>query len=541
MQHVKNDKGGTVTYDSADWRAGLAPQGSLTAFAKYMGVNGFSAASIDPFTTYGVLSPRIAASSNATNNAQLSSAIVAMEMTDNSTGLAVDAGGKIQQITTSSGTPAITNAGIYPHTIAFASGNTYVAQDGILYRHNSGGTAPANSVVSFFYSAYNSNNWDVGALVNLATFDDDFMSSVPATPLDITTGDGDDVTQRTAPHPMEIGADGILYIGSGRYLHAYDGNTGSNGTFSSKVLTLPQGTQIIGMKKFKDIFLIACNFYSSSTTTGTGQALLYTWDYTSLDVIDVTDLEDFYVSSLFIWKGSPTVVTSGAVERNGANKVKVVSGNSVTKVGDYTGSQPANRGVVVLNDVIYINSAGSVIAVGDRYTKNTYPINTVAVFSNSGFSGVLIYNKLRACLMGSSAASDGTAPCFNNLDNGMGGGSCTTTLFFPETPFGKVVKVSAVTVHYYQPLAAGGTNGNISLTLSVDSNTATYLLLANVSSVTVPLVKRITRTTAGLLLNASVASCSAFQLQFSWNSSTGGSSPQVSRVVVEYDLLEAKN
>ena len=541
MQHVKTDKGGLVIYDSDDWKAGLAPQGSLTSFAKYVGVNGFTSASIDPFSTYGVLSPRIAPSDNATNSAQLSKPLVAIELTDNSTALAVDNGGKIQQITTSSATPAITNSGIYPHTIAFVAGSTYVGQDGILYRHNSGGTAPTNSVVSFFYSAYNSNNWDVGALVNLTTFDDDFMSSVPATPLDITSGDGDDSTQRAAPHPMEIGADGILYIGSGRYVHAYDGNTGSNGTFSSKVLTLPQGTQIIGMKKFKDIFLIACNFYSSSTTTGTGQALLYTWDYTSLDIIDVTDLEDFYVSSLFIWRGSPTVVTSGAVERNGANKVKVVSGNSVTKVGDYTGSQPTNRGVVVLNDVIYINSAGSVITVGDRYTKNVYPINTISIMSNNGFSGVLAYNQVRTCLMGSSGAADGTAPCFNNLDNGKGAGDCRTTLYSPNMPFGKVGKIQSITVEYYVALAAGGTNGNFSLTISVDSNNATYLVVANQSEVTQPLTKRYTRTTSGTLLNASVASFSAFQLAFSWNSSTGGSSPLVSRVIVEYDLLEAKN
>lgn len=541
MQIRPTSTGGTITWDSADWKAGLAPQGSLNNFAKYVGVNGFAAANIDPFRNYGVMGPRTLASSNATNSSSLTKGIVAMEMTDNSVGLGVDVGGKIQQITTSGATPVITTTGIYPHTLPATSP---VGQDGILYRHNSGGTAPANSVVSFFYSYYNNSNWDVGALVNLTTFDDDFMTTVPTNPMG--TGDSQDATQKNAPHFQEVGADGILYFGSGRYLHAYDGNTGNNGTFYTKVLTLPQGTQIVGLKKYKNAFLILCNYYSNGLTgssggTGTGQALLYTWNYNTLDIIEVTDLEDFFASAIFLWKGNPTVITSGAIERNGSIKVKVISGNSVVKVADFSGTIPNQRSVVVLNDVIYLNAGGLVVSVGDRYSEST-AVNTVAVFGNSGFSGVLKYNELQTCLMGSSSASDGTGPVFNNINNGYGGGNARSTVVYPEFPEGKLGRVKSVTIQYYQPLAAGGTNGNFSFQVVTDSNTGTYTILANQSSVTAPVTKKYTRTSAGAILNASVASFSGVSWLISWNeASPGGVSPSISKIIIEYELLELKN
>lgn len=546
MIHTKTTTGGVITYDSADWRAGLAPQGIFTTnpFIKYVGVNGFANTSrIDPFQKYGTLSPGKAPSANATNNAQLTSAISALELTDNSTSLGVDVGGKIHQINTGATTPVISTTSPFPHTI---TGTSPVGQDGILYRHNYNSA----SVVSFFYSYYNNANWNIGAYEVVAgTFDgtDDFMSVRPATPLDITSGDGDDTTQRTAPHPMEIGADGILYIGSGRYLHAYDGNTGSTyGTFYSKVLTLPQGTQIVAIKKFKDIFLIACNYYSNGTATsggasGTGKALLYTWDYTSLDITDVTDLEDFYVSALFIWKGSPTVITSGTVERNGKNKVKVISGNSVDKVADYDGTIPNNRGIVVLNEVIYTNSGGQIITIGDRFKKDTYPVNHISDFSGVGYSGVLAYNEIMTCFMGSSATSAGTTPVFNNINNGLASGSCRVPLYYPDFPTGKIGRIKYVYVEYYKPLTAGGTNGNFSLVLNTDLGSGSYTLIANKSSVTIPLINRISRTTSNLIINANNASFTCFDLLMSWVASTNGDSPTISSISVEYELLEVTN
>lgn len=541
MKYTPRQGGGTVTYDSADWRAGLMPQGlfSSTQNLKYTGINGFSTiTAIDPFTVYGILSPGTAPSAHATNSGQLSGVVTAVEVTDNSTALAVDAGGRVQQMTISGSAVSITSAGIYPHTIAYAAGSTYVGQDGILYRHNSGGTTAADSKVSFFYSAYNSNNWDVGALVNLATFDDDFMSSVPASPLDISSGDGDDPTQRTAQHPLEIGADGILYIGSGRYVHGYDGNTGANGTFYSKVLTLPQGTEIIAMLKFKDIFLIACNYYSNGAATssgrsGTGKALLYTWDYTSLDIIDVVDLEDFTVSALFAWKGTPTVITNGPSSSNGGNKVKVITGNTVTEVSSFDGTAPINRGIVVSSGIIYINSGGKIISVGDKFNKsNPSVVNNLALLGTTGLSGVLFYNEIitKINLTGSSS-SGGSNHVINNINNGKGTASCKLPLFSPNFPAGKIGRLKFVEIEYYQPLSENVTNGSFTLTIDTDSGTTNNPIITNISTVSFPLIRRYTRN----IYNETLPRFSMFEVNMSWVTSGGGNSPTIVKVTVDFD------
>jgi len=527
------EKGGVITWDSVDFRAGLAPQGGQSSFIKYVGQPGFATGTrIDPFIRYGALSPGRGSSVAATNVGSLASAIVAMEMTDNSTGLGVDAGGRIQNLTTSASTVVVSTTSPFPHTI---TGTSPVGQDGILYRHNSGGS----SVVSFFYSYYNNANWDVGARVNLAgTPDDDFMSTVPTNPLDVTSGDGDDSLQRTAPHPLEIGADGILYIGSGRYVHAYDGNTGTNGTFYSKVLTLPQGTQIIAMKKFKDIFLIACNYYSSPSLSGTGQALMYTWDYTSLDIIDIVDLEDFTVSALFLWKGSPTVITNGQIERNGTNKIKVITGNSVTKVADYyEGGQPTNRGVVVANDVIYINSGGYITAIGDRFAKGN-ATNNIALINgtNVGYSGVLLFNQLRSCLMGSTAASNGTSPSFHNMDNGFSNADVKYPFVFPPFPTGMRGSVKNVEIEYY---TTNSGTGAVTVQFDIDNGSATYTIVNAESTIGLPLVKIKTRTSSGDITGASFGSFTSIRPSLSWTAGT--TSPQISRISIEYSLIATTN
>lgn len=536
MKHIQNKDGGVISWGRDDFKAGLGPQGSfsLTQYLTQTSNSGFlSTDRIDPFRFYGTLCPGFAPGSNSVNSGSLVGALVDMELIDGSTALGVDAGGKVQSLTISSNTISI--AGSFPHTIA---GTAPVGQDGILYRHNSGGTAPADSKTSFFYSYYNNANWDVGAYVNLATFDDDFMSTVPTTPLDTSTGDGDDSTQRTAPHPMEIGADGILYIGSGRYLHGYDGNTGSNGTFYSKVLTLPQGFQIMALKKYQNIFVIVGNYYSTGSSTGVGDALLYIWDYSASDITSVTSLEDPYVSALFLWNGSPTVITQGVPARNGRNKIKVISGNQVTKIADFDGTIPINSGVVVLNDIIYMNAGGKILAMGDKYRKS-YDINHIYSTSATGISGILAYADLITGFIASSATAVSTAPCVNTIysNNGMGAGGAKTFFFDPEFGYNKIGRVMSIIVRYYDVLASSGGNGSMSLALNIDNNTTSHTIISALSSVVLPLSKKYNQTTsAGKLPLFSTIGWTS-----TWISSTGGSgslSPIISGVDIEYVIEE---
>ena len=292
------------------------------------------------------------------------------------------------------------------------------------------------------------------------------------------------------------------------------------------------------MKKFKDIFLISCNYYSTPSTSGTGQALMYTWDYTSLDIIDVVDLEDFTVSALFIWKGTPTVITNGQIERNGTNKIKTISGNTVTKVADYYyGGQPTNRGVVVANDVIYINAGGYITTIGDRFTPSN-ATNNIALIngSNVGYSGVLLFNQLRTCLMGSTAATAGSSPSFHNMDNGYSNGEIKYPFVFPPFPSGKRGIIRTVEIEYY---STNDGTGTFTLQVDIDNGSATYTVINAESTIALPLVKRKTRTSAGDILGASFGSFTSIRPSFTW--AAGTTSPLVSRLSIEYDLIETTN
>lgn len=522
MQHIKRESGGVVIYDAADWRAGLGPQGKFesTQSLKQSNENGFvTMVAIDPFASYGVLAPGVAASANVTNSANLAGPIVDFQVKDNTVVYGIDTGGKLHTI------DYIANSISASRTLPVTSP---VGQNLMIYKHNSGGTATN----SLFYSYYVNANFDIGCYIGLATFDDDFMSTVPATPLDITTGDGDDATQRTQPHVMEVGADDIMYIGSGRYLHAYDGATGTNGTFSSKVLTLPAGFQITALKKTGEELLIVGNYYSTSSA-GIGKALCYRWNYRDLDVSQVIDLEDYYVSACFLWKGTPAFITQGIVERNGAIKVKVLSGSSVEKLADFDGVIPLNTGVVVVNDVIYLNAGGKIIAVGNKYMKGSRAVTHIATFSQPGTSGAMFYNTTGPYLAGSAAQS--TSYCFNNINNGHGSASAVTYYFSPEFAPGKMGKLKAISVEFEKPLAAGGTNGNLSMSIATDANSESRTFIANKSSVVVPLMKRYTLSTTGLEL----PTFCTFRITTSWAGSTAGVSPAISRILVEYDTINS--
>lgn len=177
MRIETTSTGGKATYSYDDFTSGLIPQGTIASTIQpYIshGYNGLASTSnVDPNITNGILQAGYNPSANATNNGGLAGLLVAISATDNSTAYAVDAGGKIQKITTSTNPVTLATGGTYPATI---TGTSPVGQDGILYTHFSSSTL----VTSYFYSYYNNANWDVGALLSsFAAPDDNFMSTVP--------------------------------------------------------------------------------------------------------------------------------------------------------------------------------------------------------------------------------------------------------------------------------------------------------------------------------------------------------------------------
>lgn len=540
MQIKYTEDGGVATYDYSDFTSGLIPQGEVSTNTfqarRPNGHVGFSQISnIDPINVNGVLSPAFNLTANATGFASLGGRLMNICPTGNNGGYGIDIGGKVQNITFETPELSINTTGSYPHTI---TGTSPVGQDMIIYSHYQAGAF----VTSIFYSYYNNANWNVGILANsFASPDDDFMSAEPDTPLDITSGDGDDTAQRTKAHPMEIGADGILYIGSGRYLHAYDGTVagaGGEGVFYSKVLTLPIGTEIVAMRNFNDKLLIATN-YSSTGSYGIGNAEVYTWNYLDLDPTTVISLEDGSVSAIFLWGGTPTVVTQGVKDRNGLNNLKAITGNTVKTLASWNGSGnvPINRGITTNGDMVYMNCGGRIISVGSIY-KQGYMINNIVSLPivSGPLSGCLLYLPTYERLCGS--VTDNAVHYLQKQSYTLGNSTALAKfpLLTPEFPFGKRGRITHIDVEYFTPLTAAGTNGTFTLTTKVD-NTTTSTIVSEKNDVVVPLGRRYTMDTSGAIL----PHFNCLEVNCSWAAGTGGFAPRINKISIEWELVEITN
>jgi hypothetical protein len=534
MKHIPNQNGGIVIYDSEDWLAGLCPGGdfSSTKDLKYIDEKGFTLLNnINPTTTtkYGILTP--GKSSTSATGGTLAGQMAGMELIDVTTALGVDAGGKTWSLNTATST--LTAVG----TIA---GTTPVGQDGIVYRHR---VATTTYQTSFLYSYYNTTNWNIGAIsdVTSPSNNDTFMSgTVDAPRLDITTaspgGDGKDIDQINEPHPMEIGSDGILYIGSGRYLHAYDGNSGVAGVFSSQVLKLPTGFQIISLKKSNNLLYIAGNYFAKTSLDRSGTALVYVWNYIDLDFSQVIPLEDTYVSTIFLWQGAICALTSGALPgRNGVNSVKRISGTSVRTLGDFSGVLPKDNGIFVQDKIIYMNSGGKIITMGDKL-KGGYKMNYIGIISNADSTCGVCFGANSLFSIWASSNLSGTSSIdsipLNSISTGLASATAELQTFYPEFPIGKIGRIKRFFVQYYSTLAAAGTNGTLQVIVTSDIGSSTTTLINNLSSVSLPLIKQYTEDTSG----GKFPAFTCFKTTFAWNNGTSTGSPQIVKYAVEYML-----
>lgn len=533
---------GVIIFDETDFCGGLAPQGAFSsATVKQTNQSGMATlVAIDPFRNSGILQPGMSPES-ATNPTALAGALLAgaFDPTTNTLLYGVDAGGRFQQIDYVNNT--ITNAGSFPHTI---TGTNPVGQDCIIYQHNSSSA----QVYSVFYSYYNNTNWNIGALVNMTGVPNDvFMSSIPANPLDIASpspADGQSIYQRTASHPMCIGSDAVLYIGSGRYIHAYDGNDGTaNGTFISQVLTLPAGFNVQGMVKYNDTLLIAGNYGTASLSGGAqvgGSSAVYIWDYLTIDSNQIIPLNDPYVSSIFIWRGGPAVITYGPKERNGYIKIKRIVGNQAQRVADLPpisapgASNPVLRGVDPRQNTLYINVAGQVITIGNKFTGEGYDINYLgfaSVAQNSGW----IYNLQTDSAIPSLvlSSSNGTTHTFSRLFGGYSTSNCFTQFYEPSFPPLKQGRALRVTVYYFQEVITSNQNPLFTMSLYTDYGTQTTLISGS-QSLASPLIKKYEESNTGTPLPF----FSSLGLQFVWASggSNASATHQISKVIVEFEL-----
>lgn len=517
--------GGYIVWDESDWSKGFLPQGGQGAGQILKGDGLRYAFNYDPYRASGFASPGFLPT-NSTNMSSVTGAITATAMRNSTLLYGVTADGKLQEFNYSTNT--VTNSGSFPYTINHAhAGET--GSDIIIYRHKLGGSL----TTSLFYSFYDATDWDVGCYESFTTLDDDFMSTDPTTPLS-----GTDLTGGLSlPHPMEVGADDVLYIGSGRYLHAYDGSgSGSNGNFISQVLTLPAGFIIQDLLKTEQYLLIAGVFSSGTTvpTMDTSQeAVVYLWNYVDLDVSDIIPLDDQFVSVLGLWRSRPIVITGGEKGNRGRNRVKVILGSNVQSVAEYDGSQPTLGGIDSSSDQLLINSSGKIITIGSPFNQNSYEVNNIASCSVTTQSGFIRNLFSSSAKIFASAGADLVQLNTNfATDVTVEGG-----FIEPSFATGKIGRVKACTI-IYKGTVTSGTARLFACTLVVNYENDSAAVFSTTGVTAANLIQKVNYDVSGDPLPRFFN----IGLKLDWLSGNGSSgAAQVSKVIVEFEEVDYSN
>ena len=230
----------------------------------------------------------------------------------------------------------VTSGATFPHTIDKAA---VTAEDGEDVAYYGG---------KLYYSYNHSGTLgDIGQYDLSSTFDDDYMSTVPAGANTLTGG---------VPHQMIVGGNDIMYIANGQYVSSFDGTT-----FIQQALDLPTNTVIQSIAWNGDRLWIAAN---RPALTGSNKitASVYAWD----GAAESWDLEIKMMGSMGALhvKNGITFCFYQDITSSGGYKLSFVNGNGITDLANYTGGLPAFYQVTDYRDYIIWNSAGLIFAFG---------------------------------------------------------------------------------------------------------------------------------------------------------------------------------
>jgi len=528
-----NKSGGTVIWNEQDWMEGLAHQGQVSSGTPVKSSVGFSyAINVDPFRNIGYIGPAFnpVAVTNAftvlgddqdypigitTYNSDYS-----FILTEGNYGTA-----KLLKYN-NAGTPSIDNGATYPHEIAHGAHTSIKGSDCIAYRHNLGSATR----LSYFYSFNDNTDWDVGTMRLTGSFDefnDDFMSTIPATHLagtDLTGG-------KSYPHPMCVGADDVLYIGSGNYVHAYDGKQGADGTFQSQVLTLPQGFVITCFLKSTENLLIGGYYRLDETDINKlhNEAGVYVWNYLDQDITQHIPCDDGYLVNLVNWRGYITAITAGYYSNRGNVRVKLLIGDFFKNVADIpTRYIPIKNGVDIAGNTLFINSNAKIFTVGNDIADDSYEVNQLSYAPGytsdvSSIVKIMVWSISRRMLTGNNSELS------THLSGYLEAGYYLSNLVEPYFPQGMQGRVKSVDVYFKEDVSGGR-----SLQVNLKTNFNQHILEDNLATIEEPGIKKYLVDSGGKPLPF----FKDIALLLVWSSGSASTScPTISKVVLEYELV----
>lgn len=315
---------------------------------------------------------------------------------------------------------AITNAGDWPHTIDKAAVTAELGEDVAHYKGN-------------LYYSYNHSGslGDIGKFDLSATFDDDYMSTVPSGMNTLTGG---------VPHQMKAAGNDVLYIANGIYISSFDGTT-----FIQQALDLPTGTVIQSIAWNADRLWIAAN-RPDLTGSNKNTASIYVWDGTTnsweLEIKLMGTVGGLHVKNgiLFVFYRD--------ISSTGGYKLGYVNGSLITDLANYTGGLPAFYQITDYKDFIIWNSEGLIFAFGSGDKDLPVRLFQLADGGYSTIGGLVC--PFGTPLIASTESTSYKLAQFSGLDVT----SNWKSLMFDITGAGRVSKINMVRINF-EALASG--------------------------------------------------------------------------------------
>lgn len=473
-----------IIWSSDDFLGGFVPvQGN---YYRTVGTGLANMQNVDPFTTPGILNAGPAPVTVTNTTTGLPSAVQIDATTDLNGTYGYTVGGtKMNRYDISASN--LTDTGVWPHTLAAAgihSGHTNLTFAGkgstAFYYQTATVGAVSNRV---FYAWTDDTDWDVGMYnpTNDA-FVDDFMtggttgaSTAVITPLTnstiayLTSG-------QSKIHPVYVArANDIKYIGSGNFVHQYDGTTN---TFSPAVLTLPVGYEVVGFAETSTDLLIFAT--TARGTTSRGKAAVFFWDngrptnyYKNLPLTD-DDVSCPFTFGTTI--GCFTQSRNATPQGTGNSVLRIYDGTEFKPVFFWSGTLPVLGGADITNGMINWNSDGKIYRYGSF--NGQLPVGTFQTQSGQGSSSGILKSFKGGALITSSGS--GTTGGLDSFSGFAGDATFNTLSAVPDFPVHQYGKISSVQII----LAFNGTStAGRQLTVNlVQENAVAYPVITSMST-----------------------------------------------------------
>jgi hypothetical protein len=249
-------------------------------------------------------------------------------------------GNKLHKISST----AVSNAGIWPHTIDKAAVTDETGEDVCYYQSN------------LYYSYNHSGNaGDIGMYDLTTTFTDAWGSTVPT---------GHAALQGGVPHQMMVSNADAMYFTNGRYIGVY--NLASSGNLVPQILTLPLNSVAVSITGNSGQIYIGSNMPNVSGTNK-NKACIYIWDGTAAtwttEIPVMGKIGGMYV------KNGVVFFFYEDVSNIGGYKLAYLNGAMVVDVANYSGGLPTYSEVTDYKDFIIWNAA----SLNSLWSYTTFP------------------------------------------------------------------------------------------------------------------------------------------------------------------------